>query len=95
MKKYLKKEYIIAHLLKIGHISSWEAFNKYQHTRLSAMIYDLRQAGAAIKTVEEHHCCLSHARYIVIDRETVINTLAPKMRKNVEFLMKAANDPEY
>ena len=51
MKKYLKKEYIIAHLLKIGNISSWEAFNKYHHTRLAAVIHKLRHAGAAIKTV--------------------------------------------
>jgi hypothetical protein len=95
MNKFLKKEYIIAHLLKAGHITSWQAIEKYQHTRLSAVIYDLRHAGAAIKTIEEPHFGGTHARYCVIDSETVINTLAPKMRKNVEFLMKAANDPEY
>ena len=95
MKKFLKKEYVISHLLLVGHISSFEAITKYRHTRLSTVIYELRNAGAAIRTVDEPHVGGTHARYHVIDRNTVLNTLTPRMLKNVEFLMSAANDPKY
>ncbi|MFC3679095.1 winged helix domain-containing protein [Bacterioplanoides pacificum] len=95
MKSFSKKEYVIAHLLAAGHISSWQAINNYQHARLSTVIHELRNAGAAIKTVDEPHVGGTHARYHVIDQSTVLNTLTPRMRENVEFLMKAANDPNF
>lgn len=95
MKTFSKKEYVIAHLLAAGHISSWQAINIYQHTRLSTVIHELRTAGAAIRTADEPHVGGTHARYHVIDQATVLNTLTPRLRENVEFLMKAANDPNF
>ena len=95
MKKFKKKEYIICHLLTVGHISSFEAISKYRHTRLSTVIHELRTAGAAIRTVDEPHVGGTHARYHVIDKQTVLNTLTPEMLINVDLLMNAVNDPEY
>lgn len=95
MSKFRKKEYIIAHLLVVGHISSFEAISKYRHTRLSTVIHELRHAGAAIRTVDERHVGGSHARYHVIDPSTIRNALSPKMLINVDTLMSAANDPDY
>ena len=37
----------------------------------------------------------THARYHVIDKQTVLNTLTPEMLTNVDLLMNAVNDPEY
>lgn len=39
------------HLNKKGSITSWEAFEKYGITRLSAVIYILRQDGQNIKSI--------------------------------------------
>ncbi|WP_276679587.1 helix-turn-helix domain-containing protein [Thalassolituus oleivorans] len=96
MAKYTKKELIIAHLIIVGHISSWQAFLAFRHTRLSALIYDLRQAGVSIRTAEERHAGGIHARYYVEDnvnnKTAILNALNPRMRSNVEYLMQTASD---
>lgn len=38
------------HLLKYRKITSWEAIQKYQHTRLADAIFKLRNHGWPIKT---------------------------------------------
>lgn len=40
--KVTKQELVKAHLIKNGHITSWEAINLYFATRLSAIIFNLR-----------------------------------------------------
>jgi hypothetical protein len=40
--KITKQELVKAHLIKNGHITSWEAINLYFATRLSAIIFNLR-----------------------------------------------------
>ena len=95
MKRFTKKEHIIVHLIQRGQISSWEAIASYRHTRLSTVIHELRRAGASIKTVDEPHVGGTHARYLVLDRDSVLNTLTPPMRERIEFLMTSANDGTY
>jgi hypothetical protein len=45
-----KTEKVLAHLIKHKHITSWEAIQKFRCTRLSAVIYNLRQDGHDIRT---------------------------------------------
>lgn len=60
---------ILNHLKTKGTITSKEAFNLYGATRLSAVIFDLRQSGYLIDTVDTfgknrfgHTCC--YATYV-------------------------------
>ena len=41
---------VLQHMEKYGSISSYEAFEKYRITRLSARIHDLREQGFNITT---------------------------------------------
>ena len=43
-------EAVLAHLKEQGSITSYEAFEEYGATRLSAIIYELRHQGYRIKT---------------------------------------------
>lgn len=54
--------------LKHDSITSWEAWEKYHVTRLSARIYDLKQLGYDIRSVrEENDETGSHyARYFLL-----------------------------
>ena len=45
-----QKEQVLTHLKKGLPITSWEAIHKFRATRLSAIIFDLRQAGYNIIT---------------------------------------------
>ena len=45
-----KTKLVKQHLLEVGHITSWIAIEKYGATRLSAIIFNLRDAGMDIKT---------------------------------------------
>lgn len=48
--KMTQNKEVMEHLLKHGHITSLEAFNRYGITRISARIFDLRKSGVAIET---------------------------------------------
>lgn len=48
MKKVTKKQKVLEHLFKHGTISSWEAIQNYNATRLSAIIYTLKSEGYQI-----------------------------------------------
>lgn len=50
MKKETQRSAIKKHLNRKGSITSWEAIQSYGCTRLSAVIYDLRQEGMKIRT---------------------------------------------
>ena len=45
-----KHELVLQHLQKKGSIPSWEAINLYRATRLSSIIYRLRDRGLNITT---------------------------------------------
>ena len=44
---------VLMHLQQFGDITALQAFSRYQITRLSARIYELRQAGYCIESVKE------------------------------------------
>lgn len=50
MKKINQRELVKKHLNKKCSITSWEAIKLYGCTRLSSVIYDLRNGGMKIRT---------------------------------------------
>lgn len=46
-----KTQKVKEHLLRFGSITSWDAINLYGETRLSDVIYKLRQRGYDIRTI--------------------------------------------
>ena len=54
--------------LKHDSITSWEAWEEYHVTRLSARIYDLKQLGYDIRSVREENdeTGTSYARYFLL-----------------------------
>lgn len=46
-----KSERVRIHLIEKGSITSWEAIQLYRATRLSGIIYNLRERGMNIETV--------------------------------------------
>lgn len=50
MAKETQYDKILKHLTYYGKITSWEAFQDYGITRLSAIIYNLRDAGYNISS---------------------------------------------
>lgn len=71
MRKTNQLELIKRHLDKKGHITSWEAIERYGCTRLSAKIYDLRNSGTLIKTESvttknRYGQTVTYAKYIKI-----------------------------
>lgn len=50
MKKETKSSKVLNHLKKHGSITSWIAIQKYDATRLSAIIFNLRELGRRTKT---------------------------------------------
>jgi len=50
MAKTTKTQLVKSHLLERGKITSWEAIENYGATRLSAIIFNLRDRGMPIET---------------------------------------------
>ena len=48
-----QRERVLRHLEDVGSISSYEAFQEYGITRLSAVIFDLKKEGVHIATESE------------------------------------------
>jgi hypothetical protein len=48
-----QEDIIICHLKDYGKITSWEAIQLYRITRISAVIFNLRQAGWDIRTTNK------------------------------------------
>ena len=44
-KKLNKSKAILEHLMKYGQIHTWQAITEYKATRLSSIIYNLRNKG--------------------------------------------------
>jgi ribosomal protein S8 len=51
-KKQNKTQMVLSHLQTYGYITSWEAIEKYKATRLSDIIYRLRNRGIKIQTID-------------------------------------------
>lgn len=62
-KKKTQKEQILNHLKKNGSITTIVAFNRYQITRLSGRIFELRKEGYEIETEMETRKGKTYARY--------------------------------
>lgn len=52
MKKTTKTQQVKERLEQVGSITSWEAINLFGATRLSAIIFNLRDRGMNIKTYD-------------------------------------------
>jgi len=50
-KKLNKSKAILKHLIKYGQINTWQAITKYKATRLSSIIYNLRNEGYDIESI--------------------------------------------
>ena len=63
--QYIK---ILAHLKKHHSITSWEAIKEYRVTRLSALIFNMREAGYDIRSVHETNekTGTRYVRYVLI-----------------------------
>ena len=59
---------VLAHLKKNHSITSWEAIKLFRATRLSAIIFDLRERGYDIRSVMEYNeeTGTRFARYVLI-----------------------------
>jgi len=63
-----QREQVLTHLKKGLPITSWEAIHEFRATRLSAIIFDLRQAGYNIITenITNQETGKKFARYTLI-----------------------------
>ena len=68
MKYETQKSMVLYHLKNQKSITSWEAITKYHITRLSAIIYDLRQEGYDIQSTRERNeeTGTNYARYTLL-----------------------------
>lgn len=62
-----KMKMVSNHLVKHGSITSWEAINKFRATRLSAIIFILKERGWLFRTVLELHKKSRFARYHLLN----------------------------
>ena len=70
-----QRDEVLNHLRKKKYITSYEAFELYGATRLSAIIFDLRTDGIKIggiweKTVDRYGTEKRFKRYFIIKEET-------------------------
>ena len=71
-KRVTKSQQVLKHLQKRGHITSWEAIEKYGATRLAAIICNFRKRGYNIDTQtivskDRNGNTCSYAKYILKD----------------------------
>lgn len=60
-----KHNMVKKYLIEKGSITSWEAITKFRATRLSAIIYNLRDRGYDIETEMHHQDGTPYAKYIL------------------------------
>lgn len=66
------EQLVLRHLIDFGNITTWEAFQKYGNTRLSAYILILRKKGYDIQTeyvttTNRYGNTSTYAKYILIE----------------------------
>lgn len=67
-----KIDKVTNHLITKGSITSWEAIKLYKATRLSAIIFKLKERGYSIKTVMTESKNSRFATYYYILRKNTI-----------------------
>lgn len=67
-----QKEQIVNHLRRSGNITSEQAFEKYGVTRLSAVVYNLRENGAEIEN-HRHFKKNKFGRTVGYDKYVLVN----------------------
>ena len=65
-KKVSKMELVKQHLLKYKSITSWQAINLYQYTRLASSICNLKKKGWEITTQSLNFEGGVYAKYILV-----------------------------
>lgn len=67
-----QKDRVLRHLYTNGSITSWEAIKEYGITRLSAIIYNLRQEHIIVSKTEvaknRHGDCIHYVKYILDEK---------------------------
>lgn len=58
-----KKQMVLKHLKTHGSITSWEAIELYRATRLSAIIYQLRNDGHNIESIQKRKKGINYVEY--------------------------------
>lgn len=71
MEKTTQRSAVLNHLLTVGSITSFEAFELFGATRLSAIIFDLRRQGYVIwtdsvSTTNRYGQATTYAKYKLI-----------------------------
>ena len=66
---------VLLHLQKEGSITSWDAIQLYRATRLSAIIFNLKDEGYIIDSVKENGDGQHWTRYIYKGKEQNTRTL--------------------
>lgn len=62
-----KKQQIAEHLLSGRPLTQWECIQLYRHTRLGAVVHELRQQGHDIRTINQRNSNDggTHAKYVL------------------------------
>lgn len=62
-----KKQQITEHLLSGRPLTQWECIHLYRHTRLGAVVHELRQQGYVIHTINQRNSNDNgtHAMYVL------------------------------
>ena len=94
MAKISQKDLVKNHLLNHGSITSWEAIQKYGITRISAVIFKLREEGLKIESVpmknENRYGEITHfVKYTMEGQENVMENY--KLEKLKEYLNESDN----
>lgn len=73
--RHTKTNDVLNHLQEHGSITSWEAIEKYGATRLSAIIFNLKERGYEIETQnivgkDRNKNTIRYAQYKLVQEET-------------------------
>ena len=76
--KTTKTQQVLNHLITKGKIDTWKAIELYGATRLSAIIFNLRNRGFVIDTInksvlDRNSQVSNYAEYILINDENLLN----------------------
>lgn len=66
-KRISKKQMITDHLLSGRPLTQWECIHLYRHTRLGAVVHELRRQGYVIHTINQRNSNDdgTHAKYVL------------------------------
>lgn len=94
MKKMTQFDIILNHLQQRGHINSIEAIRRYGITRISAVIYKLRNAGYVITSTVDNPMAPLFATYRLDREATKKQRLVNVAHDAISAIRKSVNQPE-